>query len=466
MVLDAELRDRGAFLDVRSPFTGEVIGEVPRDGPAEAAAAAAAVRPGKGTLAPEERAALLRAAAEALAQRREEFAVGITREAGVCLKESRREVERACGNLLVAAEEATRINGEALPVGTGGSRKLALTVREPVGVVCAITPFNRPLNQVVVKLAPALAAGNAVVLKPSEKAPLSGIAFVQLLLETGLPPGLVAIVTGEPTEVGPALVQSPEVDMVAFTGSVETGEAVARAAAPRKLLLELGGNDPLIVLDDVDLPLAARLAADGALATAGQSCRGVKRIIVCDDVADELVPLLVALAAEKRSGDPLDPETDVGPLIDQAAAELVQRRVEDAVAAGAELLLGGGRKGAFVPPTVLDRVPPDAELVRRETLGPVAPVIRVRDEDEAVAVSNSTVYGLQAGVVTGSFERFLRVAHRLEVGAVNYMESPSFDSPHIPFGGVKRSGLGREGIRYAIEEMTSVKTITVPRPWP
>jgi putative phosphonoacetaldehyde dehydrogenase len=465
MLVGAELRDRGAFLEVRSPFTGEVVGEVASDGAAEAASAAAAVRPRVGSLAPEERAAVLRAAAEEVARRKEDFAVGITREAGVCLKESRREVERACGNLVVAAEEATRINGETLLAGTGTNRKLAFTVREPVGVVAAITPFNRPLNQVVVKLAPALAAGNAVVVKPSEKAPLSAIAFVQLLLDVGLPPGLVAVVTGEPAEVGPALVQAPDVDMVAFTGSVETGEAVARAAAPRKLLLELGGNDPLIVLDDVDLPLAAKLAAEGAFATAGQSCRGVKRIIATDDVADELVPLLVERATEKRCGDPLDPETDVGPLIDEAAAGLVERRVAEAVAAGAELLLGGGRDGALVPPTVLDRVPADAELVRRETLGPVAPVIRVRDEDEAVAVSNSTVYGLQAGVVTGSFERFLRVAHRLEVGAVNYMESPSFDSPHIPFGGVKRSGVGREGIRYAIQEMTSVKTITVPRPW-
>src|SRR2546423_4831450 len=226
MLLGAELRDRGAFLDVRSPFTGEVVGEVASDGAAEAAAAAAAVRPSAGTLAPEERAAVLRAAAEELACRKEELAVGITREAGVCLKESPREVERACGNLLVAAEEATRINGETLLAGTGATRKLAFTVREPVGVVAAITPFNRPLNQVVVKLAPALAAGNAVVVKPSEKAPLAAIAFVQLLLDVGLPPGLVAVVTGEPAEVGPALVQAPDVDMVAFTGSVETGEAV------------------------------------------------------------------------------------------------------------------------------------------------------------------------------------------------------------------------------------------------
>jgi len=250
--------------------------------------------------------------------------------------------------------------------------------------------------------------------------------------------------------------------MVTFTGSVGAGRAVARAAAGRKLLLELGGNDPLIVLADADLGLAARLAADGAFATAGQSCRGVKRVIVAQEVADDFAERLVALAGAKTWGDPRDPGTDVGPLIDGAAAGTVLDRVDGAVAAGARLLLGGTRDGNVVRPTVLDEVPAGAVLVTEETFGPVAPVIRVRGAGEAVAVANSTRYGLQAGVVTGDSDAFWEIAGQLRVGAVNLGEGPSFDSPHIPFGGVKASGYGREGMRYAIQEMSVIKTITVP----
>jgi aldehyde dehydrogenase (NAD+)/aldehyde dehydrogenase len=218
------------------------------------------------------------------------------------------------------------------------------------------------------------------------------------------------------------------------------------------------------VLDDADLALAARLGAAQAFATAGQSCRGVKRIIAHDAIADELVELLAEETRARRCGDPFDPATDVGPLIDEAAARLVERRCADAVAAGARLVHGGGRDGALHEPTLLDAVPADAELVSEETFGPVAPVIRVTSDDEAIAVANGTDYGLQAGVVTGSADRFMTIAERLRVGAVNLLEGPAFDSPHIPFGGVKRSGIGREGIRFAIREMTTVKTITLPRP--
>ena len=460
MFLDGVLKAAGPSRPVLDRWTGRHLGEMAMDSAADVDAAVCAVADRREVLPAARRAEILARAAADLTARSAEFAELITGESGVCRRETEREVTRAAANLRVAAAEAERLRGESIPV--PGVPRLAVSLPEPVGVVAAITPFNRPLNQVVVKLAPAVAAGCAVVLKPSEKTPLTALAFAELLVGAGLPAHQLAVVTGDPGVVGPALAAHPRVDMVTFTGSVAAGHAVARAAAGRKLLLELGGNDPLIVLEDADLDRAARLAADGAFATAGQSCRGVKRVIVAEQVAEPFAERLTAAAAAKRAGDPHDPATDLGPLVDEAAARLVERRIADAVRAGAKQLLGGERRGALVVPTVLDHVPADAELVVEETFGPVAPVIRVRDADEAVAVANSTRYGLQAGVVTRDAEAFWRIAARLRVGAVNLDEGPQFDSPHIPFGGVKASGLGREGLRYAIAEMSVLKTITVP----
>ncbi|MDG4834258.1 aldehyde dehydrogenase family protein [Solwaraspora sp. WMMD1047] len=460
MFIDGVRKATGDTRPVHDRWTGAVLGSVALDSAVDVDHAVRSVAARRPALPAEQRARILGRCAELLRQRADEFATRSTAESGVCRRETSREVARACANLEVAAAEAVRLRGEAIPV--PGAARLAVTVPEPVGVVAAITPFNRPLNQVVVKLAPAIAAGCTVVLKPSERTPLTALAFAELLLEAGLPAGMLAVVTGDPRTVGPALTGHPLIDMVTFTGSVPAGRAVAAAAAGRKLLLELGGNDPLIVLDDADLDRAASLAADGAFATAGQSCRGIKRVIVTAAVADAFVSRLVVAAAAKRCGDPRDPATDVGPLVDEPAATEVLDRVHAAVAAGARLLLGGTREGALVPPTVLDRVPADAVLVTEETFGPVAPVIRVRDADEAVAVANSTAYGLQAGVLTRDSDAFWRIAERLRVGAVNLGEGPHYDSPHIPFGGVKASGYGREGMRYAIREMSVAKTITVP----
>lgn len=464
MLLEGRRIETGGLLEVSHPYDGRTVGEVPADGTAETARAVAAVADCPDRLDPAERARVLDTAAGLLTRRATEFSRLITAESGVCVRETEKEVQRAVGNLTVAADEALRIRGETHDLVTPGGRRLAATLYQPVGVVAAITPFNRPLNQVVVKLAPALAAGNRVVLKPSEKTPLTALAFAELLLEAGLPPGMLAVLTGPPGGIGPALAGDPRVDLVTFTGSSRTGHAVARHAAGRKVLLELGGNDPLIVLTDADLELAARLAASGAYATAGQSCRGVKRVLVAEGVADEFADLLVRATKEKRAGDPFDASTDVGPLISEGAAREVELRCADAVRDGARLLTGGERRGALLTPAVLDFVPPDARLVVEETFGPVAPLIRVRDADEAAEVANSTPYGLQAGVVTDSARNFLRLAGRLAVGAVNLLEGPQFDSPHIPFGGVKRSGFGREGIRYAIREMSTVKTVTLPAP--
>lgn len=460
MLVNGAVEANKATRTVSDRWTGAPIGSVALDTAADVDLAVTSVAAREGTLPPAQRAEILGRCAALLADRSAEFAQRSTAESGVCIKETTREVRRACSNLQVAAEEAVRQRGEAFPV--PGQSRLAITLPEPVGVVAAITPFNRPLNQVVVKLAPAIAAGCSVVLKPSEKTPLTGLAFAELLLEAGLPTDMLAVVTGEPSIVGSALAGHPLVNMVTFTGSVAVGHAVAGLAAGRKLLLELGGNDPLIVLKDADLDHAARLAADGAFATAGQSCRGIKRIIIDESVADAFMGRLVKAAESKTYGDPRDPGTDIGPLVDETAADTVVNRVDRAIKSGAALLMGGARSGNLIPPTVLDHVPADTDLVTQETFGPIAPVIRVHDADEAVTVANSTPYGLQSGVLTNDSDTFWNVASRLRVGAVNLVESPSFDSPHIPFGGVKSSGYGREGMRYSIQEMSTIKTITVP----
>lgn len=460
MFLDGRLRPSAAQIKVISPWDGQVVGTVPDDSAADLDDAIRAISSSWRPLPAADRAAVLRAVAESLRQRVDEFAVLISRESGVCIRETRREVARACANLDVAAAEAERLRGESIPV--PGHDRLALTVLDPVGVVAAITPFNRPLNQVVVKLAPAIAAGCAVVLKPSEKTPLTALAFAEALCSAGLPTGNLAVSTGAPQVIGPVLAGHPDVDMVTFTGGPQAGQAVAAAAAGKKVLLELGGNDPLIVLPDADLDQAVRLAAGGAFATAGQSCRGIKRIIVVGDDAAAMAAPLAAAAAGLRAGDPLDPDTDVGPLISEEAAATVVGRIADAVGAGASVLHGGERSGALVHPAVLDHVPPDAELVVQETFGPVAPLIRVADVAQAIGVANGTSYGLQAGVLTRDADTFWQLAKALRVGAVHLGEGPHFDSPHIPFGGVKASGIGREGIRFSIREMTLIKTISLP----
>ena len=462
MFVNGSLQPARRHTTVYDRWTGEPIGTAARDGVAEATAAVSALAAGRRTTTPQQRSAVLARTADLLVARVEEFSTLITAESGVCRKETLREVARAAGNLRVAAAEAERIRGESIPLPDGS--RFAVTLPEPVGVVLGITPYNRPLNQVVVKAAPALAVGCPLLLKPSEKTPLTALAFAELLIQAGCAEDMLAVVTGEPYELGPLLAAHPDVAMVTFTGSVATGHAVAARAAGKRLLLELGGNDPLFVLPDADVAHAAKLAADGATATAGQSCRGIKRIFVWEEVADEFTALLKEAVAAKRVGDPRRADTDLGPLISEEAALAVERRIERAVKDGARLLTGGERDGALVRPAVLDQVPPDTELVTEETFGPVAPVIRVRDTDEAVRLSNSTPYGLQAGVLTRDSARFWDIAARLKVGAVNLGEGPHFDSPHIPFGGVKASGVGREGIRYAMAEMTVTKTVTLPGP--
>jgi len=450
-------------LRVAYPFDGSIVGEVRAMSSSEATAVTEQARRFRSDLSAHERSALLAATADDVEARTEVFARSITLESGLALRDARAEVQRAVGNLRVCAEEAKQIRGETTTTDTTatGTRRMAVTWREPVGVVLAITPFNRPLNQVVVKVGPAIAANNTVVVKPSEKTPLTALLLVETLLACGMPAEMLTVVTGRPEEVGDALVMSPHVDMVTFTGSAAVGASIAGKVGMVRTLFELGDSGSIVVLADADLEAAADATARGAFASSGQSCRGVKRVIVEESVADELVELVTERAAALRVGNPLQGGIDLGTMIDEEAARLVEARIDAAVAAGAELVFGGQRRGAQMWPAVIDRVRPDDDLVREETFGPCAPVLRVAGAEEAFACVNATRFGLQAGLFTNRLDRAMEAARRFDVGTIVLNDGPQFDSPAIPFGGVKASGLGREGPRYAIHEMTQLKTLVL-----
>lgn len=457
--------DRDERIVVRYPYTGEVVGSVPRLGPDDVARAVSAAAAAGQPLSRWERSRILEGAAARIACDAEAVARLITWESGLCLKDTRHEVRRTIDVLRFAAMEALRDDGEcfSFDVSPNGRRRRGFTVREPAGVVAAITPFNHPLNQVAHKVAPAVAAGCPVVVKPSERTPLAAVYLASVLLEAGLPPELLHVVTGEPATIVKALLAHRDVKIVAFTGGVETGKRIAAAIGYRRAMLELGGNDPLIVLEDADLAEAVRLAAVGAFACSGQRCTAVKRILVADRIADAFAARLVEAAAALRVGDPMDEATDMGTVISEEAARRLEQAAYRTIEAGAKLLFGNERRGALYGPTVLDRVPPDAESVQRETFGPHAPILRVRGLDEAIRVANGTPFGLSAGVCTNDLRAALRLVRELRCGTVNVGEVPGYRSETSPFGGVKDSGLGvKEGVASAIRAMTDVKLCTFP----
>ncbi len=454
-------------VEVRYPYDERVVGSVPRGGPEHVRAAFAAAAAYRPRLTRYERQEILRRAGEALADRREEIAALITLESGLSLKDSRYEVGRAYDVFTLAAQLCIRDDGEIFSCDLtphGKSRKI-YTLRQPLRAISAITPFNHPLNMVAHKVAPSIATNNCLVCKPTELTPLTAIRLADVLYEVGLPPAMYQVVTGLPDEIGDAMVTDPDAELVTFTGSVPVGKHIAETAGYRRTVLELGGNDPLIVLDDADLDAAAELAVAGATKNSGQRCTAVKRVLVLDSVADAFAPRVAEKAARLVCGDPMDPATDVGTVIHAQAAECFQARVEDAVARGAKLLHGGERRGALFPPTVLDHVPHECELVREETFGPAIPIIRCCDVDALIAVSNSTAFGLSSGVCTNRLDLITRFVEELDVGTVNVWEVPGYRIEMSPFGGIKDSGLGyKEGVLEAMRSYTNVKTYSLP--WP
>jgi lactaldehyde dehydrogenase len=397
---------------------------------------------------------------EKLKSNREDFARLLTLEVGKPINESLVELDRSIETLRLAAEEAKRIYGESVPLDAGlnGKGFFAFTQRLPLGVVAAITPFNYPLNLTIHKIAPAIACKNTVIIKPPTEAPLTVMKFAELLNEE-FPDGVVNTITGYGSEVGDYLVTSPDVNKISFTGSVTTGMMISQKAGMKKVTLELGGNDPMVVLKDANIDKAIKGVINGAFLNAGQVCMGVKRIIIDDEIADEFCERLVSETEKLVMGDPLDSKTTLGTLISEKAAMQVEETVNNAVESGAKILTGGVRDGAFYSATVIDNVTPEMDLVERETFGPVAPIIRVNGVDEAIEVANGTEYGLQAGVFTESYSDAMKCAQQIEAGTVFVNKQSTFRTDNMPFGGFKNSGVGKEGIKYAVEEMTKTKLI-------
>lgn len=452
---------------VTNPYDNTVVGTVPAARPAHVREAFRAAKAFKPKLSRYERRRILERTAELLWDQRQEFARLIVAETGLCWKDAHYEASRAYDVWSFAAQLAIKDDGEihACDISPMGRQRKIFTTRVPLlGVVSAITPFNHPLNMVSHKLAPAIATNNRVVLKPAELAPLTALALADVLYEAGLPPEMVSVVTGNPATMGDAMITDPEADLVTFTGSVRVGKHIASIAGYKRKILELGGNDPLIVMEDADLDEAAELAVAGATRNSGQRCTAVKRILVVASVADEFSKLVVEKAKRLRSGDPMDPSTDVGTVINERSAILIENRVNDAAARGAEVLHGAARRGALFAPTVVDQVPYDCELVLEETFGPVIPIIRCsNDISEVIRISNSTAYGLSSGVCTNRLDYIARFVAELEVGTVNIREVPGYRTEMSPFGGVKDSGLGdKEGVVEAMKSFTNVRTWSLP----
>ena len=453
-------------IEIRYPFTGAVVATVPRaslEDVRRAYAVAAAYVP---TLTRHDRYRILMRAGEIIASRRDAIARVITLESGLCLRDTTYEVGRASDVLLFAANQALVDDGQVFSCDLThhGKARRVYTTREPLhGVISAITPFNHPLNQVAHKVAPSVASNNRMVLKPTEKTPLSALLLADILYEAGLPPQMLSVITGDPAEIADEMLTNPAVDMVTFTGGVAIGKLIAARTVYKRQILELGGNDPLVVMDDADPERAAELAVQGSYKNSGQRCTAVKRILVHEKVAEAFTAALVEKTRAWSYGDPLDPAMHMGTVIDEEAARRFAALVDDAIEHGARLLCGHHREGALFAPTVLDRVSPDMALVKHETFGPVSPVMTFRDIDEAIRLVNGTAYGLSSGICTNRIDDAMRFVRELHVGSVNVWEVPGYRLELTPFGGIKDSGLGhKEGVLEAIKSFTNVKTYSLP----
>ena len=458
-------------IEVRYPYTNEVIGTVPAGNAEHAKRAfeiAAAYKP---KLTRYERQQILFRAAEIIRDRREDIARVLTLELGICQQHALYEAGRSYDVFTLAGQLAILDDGQIFSCDLtphGKARKI-YTKREPVNAISAITPFNHPLNMVAHKIAPSIATNNCMVCKPTELTPLTAITLADILYEAGLPVEMFQIVTGLPADIGDEMITNKHADIITFTGGVPVGKMIASKAGYKRSALELGGNDPLIILNDLsddDLEKAAAIAVAGATGNSGQRCTAVKRILVQESIADKIVPMILEKAKQIRFGDPQDPETQLGCVISAEAAELFENRVLMAAAQGAHVLYHPERKGALLPPIVVDHVPHESELVMEETFGPIIPIVRVPDNDEEVmAISNATAFGLSAGVCTNQLPRITAFIEGLNVGTVNIWEAPGYRIEMSPFGGIKDSGNGvKEGVLEAMKFFTTVKTYSLP--WP
>ncbi|WP_343559907.1 phosphonoacetaldehyde dehydrogenase [Kiloniella sp. b19] len=457
--------DAPGVIEVLNPWDNSVVGTVPQGTVEQVREAFEIGAKYKSSLSRYERAEILRKAAVLVEERAEEVSDLITAECGICKKDSLYEIGRASDVFNLAAQMCIQDDGEifSCDLTKQGKKRKIFTQRMPLTVISAITPFNHPLNQVAHKIAPSVATNNCMVLKPTEKTPLTALILADIFYEAGLPGEMLSIVTGLPEVIADEMVTNEHAEMVTFTGGVPIGKHIARTAGYKRTVLELGGNDPLIVMEDADLDKAADLAVAGAYKNSGQRCTAVKRVLVIDSIADAFVEKVVEKSGAIRYGNPMDRDNDMGTVVDEKAATLFQNRVNDAVEKGAKLLLGNERQGALYAPTVVDHVPFDCELVREETFGPVCPIIRCKDIDDLIRISNSTAYGLSSGVCTNRMDYVTRFVEELVVGTVNVWEVPGYRIEMSPFGGIKDSGLGyKEGVIEAMKSFTNVKTFSLP----
>jgi len=463
--------DADGTVPVHYPYTNEIFGTVPAGRAEHAAQAFAIARNYKPKLTRYERQQILFRTAELIRSRKDQLSDLITLELGLSKKDSLYEVGRAYDVYSLAGQLSILDDGQifSCDLTPQGKPRKIFTKREPVGVISAITPFNHPLNMVSHKVAPAIATNNCVVCKPTELTPLTAIALADILYEAGLPPEMFQVVTGWPDDIGDEMVTNENIDIITFTGGVRVGKIIAGKAGYKRAALELGGNDPLIVLDDLsdsDLDKAAELAVAGATRNSGQRCTAVKRILVQERIADRFVEKVLAKARAIKFGDPMDPATDLGTVVHELAAKTFEDRVYKAAEQGAKVLYDPGRKGALLPPITVDFVPHTSDLVFEETFGPIIPIVRVPSDDaEVIRISNSTPFGLSSGVCTNSLPRITRFIEGLEVGTVNIWEVPGYRIEMSPFGGIKDSGNGvKEGVMEAMKFFTNVKTWSLP--WP
>lgn len=465
--MNAPLKQQAMHCEVQSPFDGSVVGSVELT-PVEALPAIVSRARHGATLAAalprHQRAELLQRAATMVEQQAAEFARTIVLESGKALRQARKEVARCVNTLQLSAEEAKRHGGEIIPFDAyaGAEDRSGYFTHEPLGVILAITPFNDPLNLVAHKLGPALAAGNAVILKPSLLAPLSAVRLAECLWQAGVPHDALQLVHGG-SEVAAPLVRDKAIRMVSFTGGPVSGEAITREAGLKKLAMDLGGNAPVIVMADCDLRDAAESCVSGAFWAAGQNCIGTQRLLIARPVYELFTRYLTELTAAMRVGDPLDEATDMGPMISEAQACRIESWVDEAIAEGATVLCGHQRQGALYAPTILADVPTTARVWREEVFAPVVIVAPFDDLESALAAANDSDSSLQAGIFTSHLETALGVAERLQAGGVMINDSSDFRFDGMPFGGFKYGSLGREGVRFAITEMSQPKVICFKR---
>jgi acyl-CoA reductase-like NAD-dependent aldehyde dehydrogenase len=452
------------LLQVTNKYTGEVIGSVPLTDKESFEQAILAAQQGFSlisSLPAYERSKILRRTSEIIDSQKEEIANIIAQEAGKALKHAKAEVERGVQTFRFASEEAKSIHGETVPMdaGLGGEKRIGFYLRFPVGIVAAISPFNFPLNLVAHKVAPAIAAGCSVILKPASTTPLTSLKLGEIMMEAGLPDGALNVIVGSGSTVGNWLVTDQRVSMITFTGSPPVGRDIKSQSGLKKVTLELGSNSACIIDESAELDMAVSRCIVGSFGYAGQVCIAVQRIYIHSKVHDEFTRRFLRGTEQLKLGDPLDPDTDVGPMINEGEAKRTESWVKEATDGGATILIGGKRRGNLYEPTVLTNVKPDMKVMAQEVFAPVVCFVPFDDFSEAVRMTDDSIYGLQAGVYTSNIENAFLAVKGIKTGGVIINDIPTFRADQMPYGGVKESGIGREGLKFAIEEMTDIKMV-------